>query len=61
MDNKVNQTNESNIKVEKKMSFCILSKANRIRHGLLKLTHGSVETPVFMPVGTQGICLFFEI
>lgn len=57
----MNQTNESNIKVEKKMSFCILSKANRIRHGLLKLTHGSVETPVFMPVGTQGICLFFEL
>ncbi|MCA9378168.1 hypothetical protein KC711_04685 [Candidatus Peregrinibacteria bacterium] len=24
------------------------------RAGLLETSHGSIETPVFMPVGTQG-------
>ena len=28
--------------------------ATRARLGRLKTTHGSIETPVFMPVGTQG-------
>lgn len=47
--------NETN----KDMNFRILSTAGRVRHGVLNLTHGSVHTPVFMPVGTQG--KFFEI
>lgn len=39
-----------------KMSFKIVSKAgSRARHGILQLAHGNVETPVFMPVGTQGL------
>ncbi|KAI1714474.1 queuine tRNA-ribosyltransferase domain-containing protein [Ditylenchus destructor] len=42
--------NETN----KDMNFRILSTAGRVRHGVLNLTHGSVHTPVFMPVGTQG-------
>ena len=28
--------------------------ASSARRGLLKLSHGSVETPAFLPVGTQG-------
>ncbi|MFH4980472.1 hypothetical protein AB6A40_007181 [Gnathostoma spinigerum] len=39
---------------DNKMAYSILSKAGRARHGILKLAHGSVDTPVFMPVGTQG-------
>lgn len=30
------------------------SKYSKARAGILELKHGSVETPVFMPVGTQG-------
>ncbi|HIC86021.1 MAG TPA: tRNA guanosine(34) transglycosylase Tgt [Desulfobacterales bacterium] len=30
------------------------SKRSRARVGVLKTPHGEVETPVFMPVGTQG-------
>ncbi|CAD5228501.1 unnamed protein product [Bursaphelenchus xylophilus] len=36
------------------MGFEVRSKSGRLRHGLLKLPHGPVSTPVFMPVGTQG-------
>ena len=32
----------------------MLGKSGRARRGLLNLAHGQVETPVFMPVGTQG-------
>lgn len=35
-------------------SFSLKSKSGKARSGVLKLPHGSVETPVFMPVGTQG-------
>lgn len=44
------------IKPTGKLSFQIISRAggSRCRHGVLRLTHGSVDTPVFMPVGTQG-------
>jgi queuine tRNA-ribosyltransferase len=34
--------------------FTIAATAGHARAGLLQLPHGSVETPVFMPVGTQG-------
>ncbi len=35
-------------------SFELLHEAGRARCGLLHTPHGSVETPVFMPVGTAG-------
>ena len=35
-------------------SFSLKSKSGKARSGILKLPHGPVETPVFMPVGTQG-------
>ena len=38
------------------MSFQVLEtdSASSARCGLLELAHGKVETPIFMPVGTQG-------
>jgi queuine tRNA-ribosyltransferase len=38
------------------VSFSVLSTdpASSARHGRLELPHGVVETPIFMPVGTQG-------
>lgn len=38
------------------MSFQLLTSdpASKARRGRLELAHGVVETPVFMPVGTQG-------
>ncbi len=36
------------------MRFSLLATAGRARRGRLELVHGTVETPVFMPVGTYG-------
>ena len=36
------------------MKFELLAQDGRARRGRLALAHGSVETPVFMPVGTYG-------
>lgn len=36
------------------MKFRVLGKDNKARTGLLELTHGIIETPIFMPVGTYG-------
>ncbi len=36
------------------MQFAISHSAGRARRGTLTLAHGTVETPVFMPVGTYG-------
>ncbi|MEP7209142.1 MAG: tRNA guanosine(34) transglycosylase Tgt [Casimicrobiaceae bacterium] len=36
------------------MQFKLLATDGDARHGRLQLRHGSVETPVFMPVGTYG-------
>jgi queuine tRNA-ribosyltransferase len=36
------------------LHFEVLATDGRVRHGRLTLTHGVVETPVFMPVGTQA-------
>ena len=36
------------------MSFTILGRSGRARTGVFRLPHGNVETPIFMPVGTQG-------
>ena len=36
------------------MKFDITHHCGKSRRGRLSLAHGDVETPVFMPVGTQG-------
>ncbi|MBL8443324.1 MAG: tRNA guanosine(34) transglycosylase Tgt [Zoogloeaceae bacterium] len=36
------------------MQFDLLAQCGDARRGRLNLAHGSVETPVFMPVGTYG-------
>ena len=36
------------------LSFEVLATEGRARRGRLKLNHGVVETPIFMPVGTYG-------
>jgi len=37
------------------MSFEVLKSDGFARYGKLTLAHGTVETPVFMPVGTYGV------
>ena len=36
------------------MRFTVLATDGAARRGRLELAHGTVETPVFMPVGTYG-------
>ena len=36
------------------MQFEVTARCGQARRGRLTLAHGSVETPVFMPVGTYG-------
>ena len=36
------------------MKFDLLATDGAARRGRLTLAHGTVETPVFMPVGTYG-------
>ncbi|MBI4204179.1 MAG: tRNA guanosine(34) transglycosylase Tgt [Betaproteobacteria bacterium] len=36
------------------MEFRVLSSDGAARRGILKLAHGEVDTPAFMPVGTYG-------
>ena len=36
------------------MKFELIKKVNNARRGRLELSNGTVETPVFMPVGTYG-------
>ncbi len=36
------------------MSFTLQATSGRARAGTLQLPHGTVKTPIFMPVGTQG-------
>ena len=33
----------------------ILKEEGRARLGIVRTQHGDIDTPVFMPVGTQGI------
>jgi queuine tRNA-ribosyltransferase len=35
-------------------SFNVTARSGRARRGRMTLAHGVVETPAFMPVGTQG-------
>jgi queuine tRNA-ribosyltransferase len=36
------------------MTFQLLAQEGKARRGRITTAHGSIETPVFMPVGTQG-------
>ncbi|CCF80497.1 tRNA-guanine transglycosylase [Helicobacter bizzozeronii CCUG 35545] len=36
------------------MDFCLEGQEGHARAGTLKLAHGIVPTPIFMPVGTQA-------
>ncbi len=36
------------------LEFKVTKKSGKARKGLLKTAHGEIETPVFMPVGTDG-------
>ena len=36
------------------MKFTVLKKSSRARLGRLELPHGTIDTPCFMPVGTQA-------
>ncbi|MBF8295714.1 MAG: queuine tRNA-ribosyltransferase, partial [Bacteroidetes bacterium] len=36
------------------MKFELLTSDGKARAGVLETAHGSIETPAFMPVGTQG-------
>jgi len=36
------------------LKFTLVATDNAARAGLLETDHGTIETPVFMPVGTQG-------
>ena len=36
------------------LTFDVLKTEGHARRGRMTLTHGVVETPVFMPVGTQA-------
>ena len=36
------------------MQFNVLATSGRARRGRMELAHGTVETPMFMPVGTYG-------
>ncbi|MGE0461064.1 MAG: tRNA guanosine(34) transglycosylase Tgt [Vicinamibacterales bacterium] len=37
------------------MSFTLTHQDGAARRGVLTTAHGTIETPVFMPVGTQGV------
>ena len=39
---------------EPQFAFRVTHTDGRARRGVLTTAHGTVETPVFMPVGTQG-------
>ncbi len=36
------------------MNFSVQNKDDKARSGVIETAHGIIETPVFMPVGTQG-------
>ncbi|MFH1613161.1 MAG: tRNA guanosine(34) transglycosylase Tgt [bacterium] len=40
--------------MEKKVKFNLINKDKRARAGIISTNRGDIETPVFMPVGTQG-------
>ena len=36
------------------VSYTLLKKSNKARRGIVHTMHGDIQTPVFMPVGTNG-------
>ena len=36
------------------MKFKLISEDGNARSGIIKVSHGEINTPVFMPVGTYG-------
>ena len=36
------------------LTYKLLAKSREARAGIFDTVHGSIETPVFMPVGTQA-------
>ncbi len=46
--------NKRGFKIHPMFSFEVISHCGKARRGRIKTPHGSIETPVFMPVGTQG-------
>lgn len=48
--------NENKCEINWCLEFKIIAKCSttRARSSIMKLAHGNVSTPVFMPVGTQG-------
>src|SRR5262249_19847194 len=36
------------------MKFTVLARKGKARAGILETAHGTIETPIFMPVGTAG-------
>ena len=45
---------ESKIEVNKPINYKLESMDGNARAGIIKTPHGEIETPVFMPVGTQA-------
>ncbi|KAI6175691.1 Queuine tRNA-ribosyltransferase domain containing protein [Aphelenchoides bicaudatus] len=39
---------------EPEMNYRVISRCGLLRHGELTLPHSKIQTPIFMPVGTQG-------
>ena len=39
---------------ETPFSFLVTHTDGRARRGVMTTAHGTIETPAFMPVGTQG-------
>ncbi|MBQ1390468.1 MAG: hypothetical protein IIY82_01850, partial [Firmicutes bacterium] len=56
MYNESNPFTEKEIILKHAVSYTLLKRdgRSRARLGVLHTPHGDVETPVFMPVGTQG-------
>jgi len=44
----------TNQKTQEKFSFTHTATRGKARAGIMTTPHGNVETPIFMPVGTQG-------
>jgi len=45
---------DNTIKMKQTLKYTLLKSFNHARAGEVKLMHGTVKTPVFMPVGTKG-------
>jgi queuine tRNA-ribosyltransferase len=45
---------ESLIRMQKTFELLAQDRQSKARHGRLLTAHGAIETPAFMPVGTQG-------